>query len=100
MPVIRCRNKRKHEAVSGVGDVILLFDKDCIYVKCTCKTRWKIKITIPGVKLNLNDAGYVQEEIDKFPKFEIDKSCPVYNKVYDVNMYGAKKIPVIIKEKA
>jgi hypothetical protein len=103
MPVIRCRNEEAHERVSGIGNIILLFDKDCIYVKCgweECKARWKIKISIPGVNLNLNEAAFIQERIDKFPKLEIDESSPVFNKNINRNMYGVKKMPVIIKEKS
>ena len=101
MPVIRCRNKDNHERVSGIGNTLLLFDKNVIYAKCgweSCKAHWKITINIPGVNLNLNEAAFIQEEIDKFPDLEKDSS-PVFNKNFNKNMYGVKKMPVIIKEK-
>lgn len=101
MPVIRCRNKKAHASVSGIGDIVLLFDKNNIFVKCNrCKTHWKINITIPGIDLDLNNAAFIQEEIKRFPRLAIDKSSPVYNKNYDIEMYGTKKMPVIIKEKS
>lgn len=85
--------------MSGIGNIILLFDKDCIYVKCphrNCKSHWKIKITIPGVNVDLNNAAFVQTELNKFPKFEIDENSHTYDKTMNRTIYGIRRVPVII----
>lgn len=59
--VIRCSGFNcNHET----GNILLAFAKDRIYVKCRnrdCRRWTRITLRIPGISIDLNDAGIVQE---------------------------------------
>lgn len=58
---IRCSDPHCNH---GEGNVLLSFDGDKIYVKCRnrdCRLITRITLRIPGINLDLNSAGIVQE---------------------------------------
>lgn len=59
--VIRCGDPRcNHEQ----GNILLAFDRNRIYVKCSNRScrRWtRITLKIPGLQIDLSDAGIVQD---------------------------------------
>jgi hypothetical protein len=59
--VIRCQAKIHTE---HQGNILMAFEGNAIYVKCPdrgCRRWTKLTISINGIKLNLSNAGIVQD---------------------------------------
>jgi hypothetical protein len=59
--VIRCIGENHEE---GRGNILLALDGDSIFVKCqdrNCRRWVRITLHIPGVSIDLSEAGIVQE---------------------------------------
>jgi len=58
---IRCSNPTCNH---GKGNLLFIFRGNCIYVKCRnrdCKRVSRITVRIPGIDIDFNSAGIVQE---------------------------------------
>lgn len=87
---VRCQNKVHLGYNSNGGNMVMVLKGDSIYVNCPHKKcrRWiKLKIDIPGVKLDFGKVGFVQETMPE-------------NFVFGTDMpkRSPKRIPVVIKE--
>lgn len=75
--VLRCNNIEIHED-EGEGNILMFFRGNSIFIKCSnhhCK-RWnQIKIDIPGIKLDLTNAAFVQKLMPKNYYFNAKKAA-------------------------
>lgn len=61
--VIRCASDvhKKHQ-----GNILCAFEGNTIYIKCNdrdCKRWTKLTLNVPGIEIDLSDAGIVQESL-------------------------------------
>lgn len=59
--VIRCQSE-KHD--KSQGNILVAFSDNSIFVKCNngiCKSWTKITLSIPGIRIDLTEAGITQE---------------------------------------
>jgi len=94
---IRCASKNVHKGpfvVKGqtAHNMLLVVDGDCIYAKCPdkgCK-RWnRVKITIPGVNLDLSKVAFTQDIMPKGFVFGAET---------DLYKSAPKRISAVIRE--
>lgn len=72
---IRCRNKDAHEYYNGIGNILIVFDKNKLYVKCSERScnRWtELTINFPGINIDFSKALIEQRLVSKGHRFKIN----------------------------
>lgn len=81
--VVKCNNKKIHkyeDREPGEGNVLFFVKDDCIFVKCSdhrCSYWNKIRIRIPGTKINLSNAVFEQKAMSRKYSFNAEKAVVV-----------------------
>ncbi len=78
---IRCDGEihRKHP-----GRLLIVYDRDALYVKCPdrgCRCWTRIKIHLPGARVNLFDAGLTQETLTADYGFDVETAPTIRARV-------------------
>lgn len=80
--VVKCFNEDIHRSYSGIGHILMIFDKDgAIYAHCNhkaCKRWTKLEISFPGIKLDFSKAAIIQKLMPAGYHFDMDKAAVVF----------------------
>jgi hypothetical protein len=75
--VIRCESETH---IDHPGNILCAFEGNNLYILCQdrdCKRFTKLTINIPGVNLNLQDAGITQEAMPRGYHLHLEKASTV-----------------------
>jgi len=75
--VVRCSNHKTHN-----GNILAVVDKGAVYIKCPdrgCRRWTKITLNLPGLNIDLRDAGIMQQVMPENYHLTLEPATTVVN---------------------